>query len=144
MRKLFLMGLLAILVTALTGCATTATRMDQTRPVTSDRILAYQLNDESHTSTITIIRDQGFIGGGCYIYLYIDGILAGKVDVGEIASFYVTPGEHLLKVTQDGKGLCAVNQSWWTQRETFLKEGQHKTFRLAIGVNGKYDVMRYE
>jgi hypothetical protein len=126
------------------GCATTATRIDKTKNVPHDRILAYQIHDETHPCKLTVIRDQGFLGGGCYIYLYIDGTLSTKVDVGEIVSFYLSEGEHLLKVNQDGLGLCALNSSFWIQREIFLKKDEPKVFRLYIGQNGKYDVIRYE
>jgi len=144
MRNLFYLGFVAVILSAFVGCATTATRMDQVKDVPTSELFAYQVNDEDHNSQITVIRDQGFIGSGCYIYLTIDGVLAGKFNVGEVANFYLSPGEHLLKVSQDGKGLCAINKEWWTQRETILKPDEKKTFRLTIGSDGQYDIMRYE
>ena len=67
-----------------------------------------------------------------------------RVDVAEFANFYVEPGELLLRIGRDpeGGGLCGVDQENWTQRETIMKSGDKKTFRMSIDVNGKLDIMR--
>ena len=41
-----------------------------------------------------------------------------------------------------GKGLCGMRQGERTQRETRLKPGELKYFRLSIDANGKPDIQR--
>jgi hypothetical protein len=73
-------------------------------------------------------------------------VLAARFDVGETAHFYVDPGEILLRVGRDplGKGLCATGQDRWTQRETVIKSGETKYFRISTDANGKKDIERAE
>ena len=42
----------------------------------------------------------------------------------------------------EGKGLCGIRQGEWTQRETTLKPGDLRYFRLSIDANGKPDIQR--
>ena len=43
-----------------------------------------------------------------------------------------------------GKGLSGLGQDDWTQRETVLRQGETKYFRLSIDVNGKTEIQRSE
>lgn len=142
--KKFLIILLAF---ASYGCATTPTPISSATPVPKERLYALQENKNTNSGTLTVIRDEGFLGGGCYISFAIDGTLVGRFDVAEVAKFYVEPGERLLRVSSDpqGKGLCSYGyETIWTQRETLIKSNDKKTFRLSIDVNGKYDVQRVD
>ena len=140
--KIFL--LLGVVLTILSGCATTPVSINDAKQVPADRLLAFQTAGADKTAILTVIRDEGFLGSGCYYGLWINKTLAARVDVAEYAKFYVEPGETLLRIGRDpqGKGLCAVDQDNWTQRETILKAGVPKTFRMSIDVNGKVDISR--
>lgn len=84
------------------------------------------------------------MGGGCYYALFINGTLSARFDVGEIARFYLEPGEILLRVGRDpqGRGICSSGQEYWTQRETILREGETKYFRMLLDANGTTDIQR--
>lgn len=143
MKKVLLVG---VVLSVLCGCATTPVSINDAKQIPAERLVAFQTQDANKTAILTIIRDEGFIGSGCYYGLWINQTLAARVDVAESAKFYVEPGEILLRIGRDpqGKGLCAINQDNWTQRETIIKPGDRKTFRMSIDVNGKLDISRSE
>ncbi|MBL0711056.1 MAG: hypothetical protein JJV99_08600 [Colwellia sp.] len=109
-----------------------------------DRVLAFQTAIGVKTAILTVVRDKGIIGSACYCAVYINRVLAARLDVSEFGQFYVEPGEVLLRVGWDpqGKGLCGLSADNWTQRETFLKPGEKKSFRLSIDQNAKLDIQR--
>lgn len=141
MRKTWSLLLLALLVS---GCATTPVPISAAKQAPTDRVLAFQIAAGDKTATVTVIRDEGFIGSACYYAVHINRVLAARLDVAEFARFYVEPGEILLRAGRDpeGGGLCGVDLDNWTQREAFLKPGEQKSFRLSIDLNGKLDIHR--
>jgi hypothetical protein len=136
--------ILLVLTLMLGGCATTPVAVKDAKPISADRLLAYQTGSADKTATLTVIRDEGSIGSACYYGFWINKQLAARVDVAEVAKFYVEPGELLLRIGRDpqGNGLCGVDLENWTQRETIMKAGMNKTFRMTIDANGKLDLMR--
>lgn len=142
MIRLLLPTLLLALL--LGGCATTPVPMSAAKQAPPDRVLAFQITGGDKTATVTVIRDEGYIGSGCFYAVHIDKVLAARLDVAEYARFYVQPGEIVLRVGRDpqGAGLCGVQLDNWTQRETLLKPGEQKFFRLSIDTNGKLDIQR--
>ena len=127
---------------ALAGCATSATPASEVNPVPADRVLAFKVPQEGG-ATVVVIRDSGFAGSGCFLSLSVNGVLALRIAPSERAELSVPAGESLLRVGRDpqARGLCAVGDQW-TQRETILRPGERKSFRLSIGVDGQLDVMR--
>ncbi len=143
MTRMFLPTLLLALL--LGGCATTPVSMSAAKQAPADRVLAFQLATGDKTATLTVIRDIDFGYSACYLAVHINGVLAARLDEAEFARFYVEPGEILLRVGRDpqGEGLCSSFQDqYWTHRETFLKPGEQKFFRLFRGTSGKFDIMR--
>jgi hypothetical protein len=67
---------------------------------------------------------------------------AGRFGTGETAMFHVAPGELVLRSGLDGAGLCAFGRDNWTQRETTLRPGETKRFRISIDPSGKVEVQR--
>lgn len=128
------------------GCATTPIAPTVAKPAHNERILAFQQKTPSTTATMIVTRDEGFIGSACYYSLAINGTLAARLGPGETSRFFLDPGEILLRVGRDpqGKGLCGAGQDQWTQRETILRPGEIKYFRLMIDVNGAADIQRSE
>lgn len=135
---------LLVLSLGLFGCATTPMPHGQATQATSDRVLAFQEKRADASGTLIVTRDKGFVGSGCYYGFFINEILAARLDVAETAKFYVTPGELVLRSGRDpqGRALCGVGQQSWTQRETILRDGETKYFRLSIDSNGKTDIQR--
>ncbi len=142
MTRLILPALLLALL--LGGCATTPVPISKAKQAPPDRVLAFQISGGDKTATVTVIRDEGYTGSACYFAVYINQVLAARLDVAEFAQFYVEPGEILLRAGGDpqGIGLCAFASDMWTQRETFLKPGEQKSFRLSFDTSGKFDIQR--
>ena len=134
-------GLAALL---LAGCATTPTAPSRATPVPRDRLLAFQDTTQERNATLVVTRDSGILGSGCFLSFLIDGVHAARFDVGETAQFRVAPGELLLRNGYDliGRGLCAFGSDYWTQRETILRPGETKRFRLSLDPSGKADIQR--
>lgn len=138
--------LASLLVTsaALTGCATTPADPSRAASVPPARIAAFQSPIEGPSSTLILTRDKGILGSGCYYGFFINDTLAARIDVAETATFIVPAGELLLRAGGDpeGRGLCALGKQHWTQRETILRDGEVKYFRMSIDVNGETDIQR--
>jgi hypothetical protein len=128
----------------LSACATTP--MDHARavPVPADRLVGFQKPIEGPSGILVLTRDKGFLGSGCYYGFFIDNTLAARIDNSETATFIVPTGELLLRAGRDpeGKALCGMGKEEWTQRETIMREGEKKYFRLSIDLNGKTDIQR--
>lgn len=140
-------GLLFAVVaaTGLSGCVLpTKQPLDsEVAPTPSDRLLAYQDRDEGF-ATIVVTRDIGMIGGGCQLGVVINDKLAGKLNTGERAHFYVPPGEHLLAPTWiDGRGLCGAfySEDRAAARRRFIEvsvaSGATKRYRIHTNTDGE-------
>lgn len=130
----------------LAGCATTPIPAAQAKLAPKERVVAFQEKNATNSATAVVTRDDGLLGSGCYYGFWINGVLAARFDVAETSSFFVEPGEHVLRVGIDpqGRGLCAAGSGNWTQRETILRANERKFFRLSIDQNGKADIERSE
>ncbi|OUL97895.1 hypothetical protein [Paraburkholderia hospita] len=126
------------------GCASEPIPATTAKEAPTSRLLAFQEKSAPNDGKLVVTRDIGFGGSGCFYAVAINGTLAARLDVGETSRFSISPGEVLLRVGRDpqGKGLCAFGKSEWTQRETVLRPGETKFFRLSIDVNGKTDIER--
>lgn len=127
------------------GCVSTPTPLSEVVLTPSERMYAFQDTPAGKYSTIVVTRDQGINTSACYIGLWVDAKLASRIDVGEQAKFYLSSGEHLLKVGVDpqGRGLCGVTSFVaWVQRETILRDGEIKYFRISINAHGQPDIHR--
>ncbi|TSK07810.1 MAG: hypothetical protein FPO08_00405 [Geobacter sp.] len=137
--------ILLVMPVLLSACSTTPVQLKDAQLVPSDRIFAFQTKDEGK-GAITVIRDKGIVGSACYAGLYLNDTLAARVGVAEAATFYVEPGEVLLRLGWDpqGRGLCGMSASDWVQRETVLKRGEGKQFRLTLTHDAEWDIIRGE
>jgi hypothetical protein len=128
------------------GCATAPVKIDLATFAPSERILAFQSADVDKTCQLIVVRDEGFIGSACYYALHVNGILAARLAPREKVILFIPPGEILLRVGRDplGRGLCGAGKDEWTQRETSMKAGETKYFRMTIDANGKTDIFRTE
>lgn len=108
----------------------------------ADRVLAFK-DRQDGGATMVVIRDSGFIGSGCFLALSVNGVTAVRIGPTERAELSVPVGELLLRVGHDpqARGLCSFGTQW-TQRETIMRAGERKVFRLSINADGQFDVMR--
>lgn len=121
----------------LSGCATTAVEPDKAKPAPSERVFLYQKPLNSGAQ-LTVVRDSGFLGGGCYYGFYINGKRAASLDTGERADFSLPSGEWMLGMKGEGKACIA--DSFLNEREIDLKDGQHKGVRLFADPSGNLDI----
>lgn len=128
----------------LSGCASTPVQFNQTRPIQRERVLAFQSPKHDGSSAIVVIRDEGAINSNCYIAFYINDILSARLDPGEAVELFVDPGEIILSAGSDpmGRGLCNGPVKQIVKRETQLKPGEKKAFRITTDQNGRFDIMR--
>lgn len=132
MKRIFV----AAAALALAGCATHVPKPNQVRPVPSERALAFQSPSDGDASII-VTRDAGFVGGGCYAGLYLDGDLVAKMDTGERATLHVPAGRHIIGTWSVGKALCGYREGE-DRRETdaTLKPSELRKYRILIGNAG--------
>lgn len=136
-------ALVLLLALLSAGCATKPVAPSSAQPVPSDRLLAFQA-PSAEAGTLIVTRDSGFLGGGCFTGLMINGQLAGRFAAEETATFHVPAGELLFRYGTDpqGRGLCGVGQDHWTQRESSISAGETKKFRLSLSPDGIPDIQR--
>lgn len=123
----------------LVGCSTTAVPIDQATPAPVGRVM---LNQQSgpDLGRLTVVRDSGMLGAGCYATVFIDGERAARLGTKEKVTFYLTSGEHLLGAALEGAGLCAANPGK-RERDVLIKAGQPKVYRVFTSQSGDLDVL---
>lgn len=131
-----LTGALALVL--LVGCATSPVPNAQAVSAPADRVLTHQ-DDLPGAGKITVIRDSGFLGSGCYATIFLNGDRAAKLDPKEKATFILPPGEWVVGAALEGSGLCGANEKR-TEAETILKQGQEKYFRVFSAPEAGLDV----
>jgi hypothetical protein len=127
------------------GCATTPVARGLARPVAADRLLAFNETPATPFGTLVVTRDKGFAGAACYVGLTIDGVFSACLDTAETAVFRVPAGDVLLRTEFDlrGKGPCRrENHGPATQRESSIRAGEIKRFRISIEATGTTDIRR--
>ena len=132
-----------LFVLVVSGCATTPTPTSSATQVPSDRLIAFQ-SEVADSGIVVVTRDVGFIGKGCFNGFMINGQLAARFAAGEAATFHVPSGELLFRSGSDpqGRGLCSGGKDNWTQRESWIKPGETKRFRLTLSSEGQPDIQR--
>lgn len=130
--------LFLLLLSSLMGCARLSTPIPYSEaiPTPKDRLFEFQQQNDKRTSSIIVVRDVSFFGGQCFHAIWIDGTLGAKMEPGETATFYLEPGEHLMKIGNVGSGdsICDAHKDR-VLRETFLKPNQQKYFRALWNKN---------
>ncbi|WP_149087661.1 hypothetical protein [Pseudomonas prosekii] len=129
------------LAALITGCSTSPVSFEQAKPVPGERVLAYGKKPAGPYGTIQVARDTGFVGGGCYVAIHVDGKPVARIDTGEAVSLFVPVGDHLVGLGADerGAGLCSWSGSL-KEQSAALKAGQVKRFRIGGDTNVGLDI----
>ncbi|EPH0679832.1 hypothetical protein [Klebsiella aerogenes] len=129
---------LALAILAITGCATSAVPPSKAMQAPKERLLKYQSDSDGYGS-LTVIRDKGMVGGGCYATVYLNGERSAKLDTKEKATFYLPAGEWAVGVNLEGKGLCSYSGD---RQERFisLSKTEHKYVRIFTDGDGNMDI----
>lgn len=139
MNRIFLTLLAAGAVGFLSGCSSTPVDPGSAKKVPSDRTFAYQA-DVPGGARLVISRDNGFwASGGCYATILVDGRKAARIDTGEMVSFKLKPGRHIIGIAgdDDGNGVCALQIGQPVKEtSTDLSAGDVQKFRVSGTQNG--------
>ena len=133
-----------VLLGFLGGCATSPPPKGEIIPVPQERVFAFQNALKEKSGTIVVTRDKVSTGSLCFTALWIDSILAVRLDSSERVRFIVPIGEHVLRAGKDpeGRGLCAFVMDASSQRETVIRENETKYFRFITPDTGVPDIQR--
>jgi len=122
-----------VLLSACAAVRTSPVEESKTQPAPKERVFAYQEASEG-TLPVSITRDGGLFGSGCFIAVEANRKLLARLDPGEVVRFHLPPGEHELTVLPDpmGKGLCSSAMQGSPVRETYkIGDGMPSKFRLS-------------
>lgn len=126
----------AAAVAMLPGCSSSPMSVGQAEPVAADELYAYQSKPSGDSSKVTVLRDQGFVGSGCDIVVYVDGRKAAKIGSGQRASFYLKPGSPSIGAGLAGSGLCAGAAVRTISAK--VQSGHESIYRISGDMGGFY------
>lgn len=135
--KHFLFPLVIFPVIALSACHSRAIPVREAKTAPQVRVFDYQ---QSADSTLIVMRDQGVVGSGCDASVFINGKVVAKLEPGEMAKFHLNTGDWIIGASLESAGLCALNPVR-QERETILKKGDTKVFRVSMGNSGVIDIL---
>ncbi|HEM8069485.1 TPA: hypothetical protein U2M10_002176 [Klebsiella aerogenes] len=129
---------LVLTILSITGCASTVVPPSKALSAPQERVFKYQVNTGEKT-TLTIIRDAGIVGSGCYAAVYLNGEQVAKLNPKEKAIFYISEGEWAVGANLTGKGLCSLSTE--RQERMFnVKGGENKVVRVFTDSNANVDI----
>src|SRR5476649_2274353 len=102
--------ILALCIIATSGCATSAISPDKASLVPSNRVFAFQ-NSNENNPVLTVVRDTGMLGSGCFYGLYVKG-----------------------------EGKVCISDDSLSEKEISLSAGQHKAVRLFADLGGNLEI----
>ncbi|WP_460164298.1 hypothetical protein [Pseudomonas sp. S2_F03] len=133
MQRIIAAGLVAL---ALGGCATSPMPVSKAKPVPSDEVYGFKNAASKDSGSLTVFRDDGFVGSGCDIMLYIDGQRAAKIGPGEKASFNLPEGTVNLGTGLAESGLCSGAAIKTVAAN--VKPGKESIYRINGDMQGFY------
>ena len=127
------MKLLAVLIyLSLAACATTPVTIHQASAVPNSRILAPQLLAQaSHTGSLVVKRDSGFMGSACTVRVFVDAVPVADLGPSEKVEVFVALGERSVVVTSNG--ICGGGTS---EAAVVIMPERQKILRIASGQSG--------
>jgi hypothetical protein len=117
----------------LSGCATTPIPSDRAKPVSIDRLLAFQKLPKKPYGTLLVTRDRGALGQHCKVFIYIDGLHAASVWSGETAKFYVSEGDRIIGINTSS--YCSGGLKEYQQQ---VRVGE--THRMRVSIDSSFTI----
>ncbi len=137
MKHIVIASAMALTISA---CATKPPRADQLKAAPPEHLTALQSPSDGD-ATLLVTRDVGMLGGGCYMAIFVDGRSVGKLGTGEVATFHVPAGEHIVGTWPTGSGLCGIREGHdRTESSTVARRGETKKFRITVFSGGGYSI----
>lgn len=110
--------------------------VSEAKPVPVDELYGFNEAPSKESGSLTVFRDNGFVGSGCDIMLYIDGQRAAKIGPGQKASFNLPAGEVNLGTGLAESGLCAGAAIKTVAAN--IKPGREAIYRINGDMQGFY------
>lgn len=120
----------ALAVAILAGCSTDPISAEMAAKVPPNRLFQFA---EQSDAKLVVTRDSGLYGSGVNFTLLIDGQKAAEFAAGEVATFGLTAGKHILGVQP-----ATMFSSSPKESEITVKPGE--TVRRRLSLNGGYDL----
>lgn len=129
--------LLAVGLVVLAGCATRQVQPSAAHFVPAERAMALQ-TPVAGGGSITVVRDAGMTGSGCYAGLFVNGTLAAKLGTAEKVRLYLPAGRAVVSAHSVGSGLCGIKMQARGERasEVNVAAGEDRFYRLALSSDG--------
>lgn len=127
--------IITLLALSLTGCSTEPVSLKSAKEVQPSSLF----QQKSKTTGVTIIRDKGFISGGCAITSYINGSRLAELETGEMVTAYLPAGSVLVGAGFAGRGLCSGAPK--KEREFIIKDNEPRVLRIFIDQSGNVDIL---
>lgn len=127
-----------IVLTGISGCATTPVTTKEAQAVPGDRILRTERLPIEGNAQALFVRDGGLLGAGVYQHLFIDGKEAALLNPSEKVEFVLSPGEHIFGVIPtDPFGTSSLNTI-----DQDLKPGKRYFYRIQTDGNSFRSVVQ--
>ncbi|MGX8847709.1 hypothetical protein [Pseudomonas aeruginosa] len=136
MKKLI--GAFALLLVA--GCSTSPVSVETAAPAKAANVYAYQSKPAGPSGSLTVVRDSGFVGGGCDMGVYVDGRLVARIATKEKVTLFLPVGSKVVGAGIVGAGLCGANTDR-REREISIRDGDRLNYRLFTSSNGDIDLL---
>ncbi|AIK01458.1 hypothetical protein C0134_02950 [Moraxella catarrhalis] len=94
-------------------------------------------NVTSDRSTIVVRRDMGFMGSGCPVEIYLNGVKYARLQSSQSINIHTTAGTHILSAKFTGRGFC---QDRLNETEVTIQKNESKYYRLAMNANGDFHI----
>lgn len=126
--------LLLLIAIGVSGCST-----EPVLPQNAKEVNAAAFRQKPNTTEVTIIRDKGFVAGGCAITSYVNGVPVAELETGEKVRAYLPAGETIIGAGFAGKGLC--NGAPKKEREFMIKSDSPRILRIFTDQSGNVDIL---
>ena len=125
----------------LAGCSSWKAAPEHIKPVPADRLLGYQQPLEQG-GQLSVNRDFGGMGAGCYVAVLVDRKVAARIGVGELVRFQVPVGTRVLgiDINEMDDTLCGMGR---LRRELAVKvqPGTQQDFRIVSDNRKGFDIL---
>ncbi|PKH18310.1 hypothetical protein CIG19_21185 [Enterobacterales bacterium CwR94] len=127
--------LLAIFALALSGCSTTPVSVNMAKEVNASPTFKMV----NGGVPLTIVRDRGFVAGGCAITAFINGEKVASLETGQKVTVYISPGDITVGAGFIGAGLCSGPPK--RERDFTVKIQTPKTLRIFLDQSANVDIL---
>lgn len=125
---------IGLMLLFMAGCATQPLPAGEARVVPATRIKAADLTSSvSGKTEVRFVRDPGFVGGGTYVRLWVDGREMADVDKAERLSVWLEPGLHRFTALPTPN---LFNYATPREFEIKLEAGRRYDIRIGYGSDG--------